>query len=75
MALYGEIKMTYRDDGGISLDASHCTADGGAAEIKDALQALAQELGADWKEEQHLIRGGAGHHSHSAGHDHHQHTH
>ena len=70
MALYGQIAITYRDDGSIHLDASHCTADGGTAEIKLALEALARETGGEWKEEKHLI-GNKMHHSHTNGVDHH----
>ena len=68
--LYGEIKVTFKDDGSTRIDASHCTADCGAAEIQAALEALAQELGGTWKEEKHLIR--SMHHSHAHG-DHHIH--
>jgi hypothetical protein len=73
MALYGEIKFKFNEDGSVSLNASHCTADGGAAEIEKELRAFAAGLGAEWKQEKHLLLGGAGHH-HSHANDHHQHN-
>jgi hypothetical protein len=66
--LYGNIEAKLNDDGSVSLDASHCTADGGGPEIEKALRALAVELGGEWKQEKHLLRNV--HHSH-AGVDHH----
>ena len=70
--LYGSIVIKYEADGSLRLDASHCTADRGAAEIKEALESLARELGGEWKEERHLI-GAKMHHTHDAGNDHHMH--
>ena len=70
MALYGEVKIAFNDDGSVSLDASHCTADGGSSEIQGELLKLARELGGTWKQEKHLLRDQ--HHTHN-GHDHHIH--
>ena len=71
MALFGEIKIKFNDDGSTSLDASHCTADGGAVEIEKELRALAKDLGGEWRLEKHLLR--QMHHTHN-GIDHHQHN-
>lgn len=68
--LYGEIQVGYCEDGSLKLDASHCTADGGSAEIQKALVDMAKEVGGEWQLEKHTIRQ-MHHHSHDV--DHHQH--
>lgn len=70
MAIYGEIKWAFMPDGSVKLDASHCTADGGAKEIEAVLKEMAKEMGGEWKEEKHILRNM---HHHSHGNDHHQH--
>lgn len=66
----GKLVVTINDDGTVSTDATKMTADSDA-DLTEALNALAKELGGELKVEKHL----PGQHAHSHRHGRHTHRH